>query len=147
VRVAAILREENAARLNEDYPIRGVDTPRARLILRYNTFAYTVDAPDRMTCPWPFSDIVARIDEVVAEGSGDASIRTCLEVPSFSHGKRRLVARKQSAAAHGPGKAGSGSLPVAARFPLGGSGVGENAAYGLTPRLRIIGIEKRRVVV
>jgi hypothetical protein len=78
VRVVAILREENAAWLDEDYPIRGVDTPSVRLILRYKTFEYTVDAPDRMTWPWPLSDIVARIDEVVVEGSGDVSIKKCL---------------------------------------------------------------------
>ena len=80
-RVVSILREEDAAWLDEDYQIRAADTGSVRLTLRYKTFDYTVDAPDQMTWPGSLSDIVARIDEAVLEGSADASFKTCLTGP------------------------------------------------------------------
>ncbi|HEY0799138.1 MAG TPA: hypothetical protein VGD50_08305 [Candidatus Baltobacteraceae bacterium] len=77
-RVVAILNQEDAASLWEDYPIAAHDSGSVQMTLVYSRFTYVVNAPDSSTWPDALRAILARVKELVVENGDGPSLRACV---------------------------------------------------------------------
>jgi len=66
-RAVRLIRESQFWTLQPHYPLRWIDTEAAKLVIRYDNFTFTVDAPDSTTRSAALNRIIDRVDQLVED--------------------------------------------------------------------------------